>query len=362
MANTNSPLVNYIKISPNRTSPRNHKIDTITIHCMAGQLSVESCGNVFASSARCASSNYGIGFDGRIGMYVEEKDRSWCTSNGTNDNRAITIEVASDSKHPYAVTDAAYNSLINLIADICKRNKIEKLLWRADRSLIGKIDQQNMTVHRWFANKACPGDYLYNKHFEIANLVNAKLGASSTQPVVNPIQPAQPQPAKEEKVIKTVQIITDLLNIRTGPSVNYAQVGTLKKGDKVEIVGTSNGWGKLKNNVGWISLNSKYSKTIANSKPAEPVNINLPSYIVGGLYKTKTELNIRTGPGTNYAKKTHNQLDANIKVFDRNKNGAFDKGIQVVCLETKIIGSDEVWMRCPGGWVCAYFKGSTYII
>lgn len=356
---TNSPLVNYVKISPNKTSPRNHKIDTITIHCMAGQLSVESCGNVFASSSRNASSNYGVGPDGRIGMYVEEKDRSWCTSNGSNDNRAITIEVASDSKHPYAVTDAAYSALINLVVDICKRNKIEKLLWRADKSLIGKIDQQNMTVHRWFAKKACPGDYLFNKHFEIANLVNAKLGASSNQPV-NPVQPIQP--AKEEKVIKTVQITTDLLNIRTGPGINYAQVGVLKKGEKAEIVETSNGWGKIKNNAGWISLNSKYSKTIANSKPAEPVNINLPSYSVGGLYKTNTELNIRTGPGTNYAKKTHNQLDANIKVFDRNKNGAFDKGIQVVCLETKIVGTDEVWMRCPGGWVCAYFKGATYII
>lgn len=101
---SNSPLVNYTKISPNKSSPRNHKIDTVTIHCVVGQCSVETLGNVFAPTSRQASSNYGIGYDGRIGMYVEEKDRSWCSSNAANDNRAITIEVASDTKEPYAVT------------------------------------------------------------------------------------------------------------------------------------------------------------------------------------------------------------------------------------------------------------------
>ena len=122
---SNSSLVSYTRISPNRTSPRNHAIDTITIHCMAGNLSVETCGNVFANRARKASSNYGIGTDGRIAMYCEEKDRSWCSSSAVNDHRAITIEVASDSFAPYKVTDAAYNSLIKLLVDICKRNKIK---------------------------------------------------------------------------------------------------------------------------------------------------------------------------------------------------------------------------------------------
>lgn len=173
---TNSPLVSYTKISPNRTSPRNHKIDTITIHCVVGQCSVETLGSIFEKPSRKASSNYGIGPDGRIGMYVEEKDRSWCSSNSLNDNRAITIEVASDTTHPYAVNDKAYNALINLLADICKRNNIKQLLWKADKSLVGQVDKQNMTVHRWFANKSCPGDYLYNKHAEIANEVNKKLG------------------------------------------------------------------------------------------------------------------------------------------------------------------------------------------
>lgn len=168
-----SSLVSYTKISPKKDSPRKHSIDTISIHCMAGQLSVEACGEVFQN--REASSNYGIGPDGRIGLYVEEKDRSWCTSSASNDNRAVTIEVASDSSHPYKVTDAAYNSLIKLLVDICSRNGIRKLLWRGDKSLIGQVDKQNMTVHRWFSNKACPGDYLYNKHAEIANAVNTAL-------------------------------------------------------------------------------------------------------------------------------------------------------------------------------------------
>lgn len=183
---SNSKLVDYTKISPNKTSPRNHKIDTITIHCVVGQCSVETLGNVFAPTSRRASSNYGIGYDGRIGMYVEEKDRSWCSSSASNDNRAITIEVASDTKHPYKVRDAAYKALIDLCTDICKRNGIKELKWKADKSLIGKVEQQNMTVHRWFANKACPGDYLYNLHGQIAAEVNARLGVvSDTTPDTN---------------------------------------------------------------------------------------------------------------------------------------------------------------------------------
>ena len=177
---SNSKLVEYTKISPNRTSPRKHKIDTITIHCMAGQLSVETCGNVFASPNAKASSNYGVGRDGRIAMYVEEKDRSWCSSNSENDNRAVTIEVASDSSHPYAVSEAAYKATIKLVADICKRNGIKKLIWSTDKfTRITHAKGANMTVHRDFANKACPGDYLYNRMGDIAKKVNAILEGKS---------------------------------------------------------------------------------------------------------------------------------------------------------------------------------------
>lgn len=144
---------------------------------MAGDLSIEQCGSLFAATSRKASSNYGIGSDGRIGMYVEEKDRSWCTSSASNDNRAVTIEVANDGGQSsgWHVSDAAMNSLILLCADICNRNNIPKLLWEGNPSLIGQVNRQNMTVHRWFSKKDCPGNYLYSKHSYIADEVNKKL-------------------------------------------------------------------------------------------------------------------------------------------------------------------------------------------
>lgn len=190
---SNSGLVNYTKISPNRTSPRNHAIDTITIHCVVGQCSVETLGNVFAPTSRQASCNYGVAYDGKIGMYCEEKDRSWCTSSSSNDNRAITIEVASDTTHPYAVTNKALAALIELCADICKRNGIKQLLWKGDKNLLGQVDKQNMSVHRWFANKSCPGEYLYSKHPYIAAEVNKRLNTNI------------PAPKPETKVLYRVQ-------------------------------------------------------------------------------------------------------------------------------------------------------------
>ncbi len=246
---SNSSLVSYTKISPNKTSPRNHKIDTITIHCVVGQCSVETLGDIFASASRKASSNYGIGSDGRIGMYVEEKDRSWCSSNAENDNRAITIEVASDITEPYAVNDKAYAALLDLVTDICKRNGIKKLLWKGDKSLIGQVDKQNMTVHRWFANKSCPGTYLYNKHPEIAAEVNKRLG-------VNDATTVQTDTFEPYRVNVT---ISDL-NIRKGPGTNYDKTGKYTgKGvftivAESEGIGSTKGWGKLKSGAGWISL------------------------------------------------------------------------------------------------------------
>ena len=179
---SNSSLATFTQISPNKNSPRNHAIDTITIHCMAGNLTIEQCGALFAKSDRKASSNYGVDSKGRIGLYVDERDRSWATSNGANDNRAITIEVANDggAETGWHVSDAAYKALIKLLVDICKRNNIRELKWKADKSLIGHPDKQNMTVHRWFAAKACPGDYLYALHGQIAANVNSELNKKST--------------------------------------------------------------------------------------------------------------------------------------------------------------------------------------
>lgn len=182
MAYTNSPLVDYTRISPNRSVNRNHTIDTVTIHCVVGQCSVETLGTIFANSSAQASANYGIGYDGRVGLYVEEKDRSWCTSSSSNDNRAITIEVASDTYHPYAVTDAAYSKLIDLLVDICKRNDISQLVWSTSKyERMNHLNGCNMTVHRDYANKACPGDYLYNLHGQIAAEVNARLNSEEDE-------------------------------------------------------------------------------------------------------------------------------------------------------------------------------------
>lgn len=247
---SNSPLVNYTKISPNKSCPRNHKIDTITIHCVVGQVTAERLGDIFAPSSRQASSNYGVDKDGRIGMYVEEKDRSWCSSNSANDNRAITIEVASDTKAPYAVTDKALAALIKLCADICKRNGIKELKWKADKSLIGQVDKQNMTVHRWFANKSCPGDYLYERHGYIASEVNKLLGVKE--------EPKKETPSSSFTPYK-VKVDASVLNIRKGSGTNYPIVGAIKDHGIYTIVEEANGkgatkWGLLKSKAGWISL------------------------------------------------------------------------------------------------------------
>lgn len=189
MGYTNSPLVSYTRLSPNRTKNRNHLIDNISIHTMAGNCSIETCGYIFEDPKRKASSNYGIGSDGRIGLYVEEKDRSFCSSNAANDHRSVTIEVASTNSKDYQPSDAAYKSLIALCADICTRNGIKELKWKADKKLIGKVDQQNMTVHRWFAAKACPGEWLYNHMGDIANAVNIILNEATNPPKVTPVEP-----------------------------------------------------------------------------------------------------------------------------------------------------------------------------
>ena len=320
---TNSSLVNYTKISPNKTVNRKHAIDTITIHCVVGQCSVETLGNIFARVKRQASSNYGIGFDGKIGMYVEEKDRSWCSSSSANDHRAITIEVASDTKEPYAVTDKAYASLINLVTDICKRNGIKELKWKGDKSLIGQIDKQNMTVHRWFAAKSCPGTFLYNKMGDIAEEVNEKLNphvsnhdntsAIEVGDIVNisdgatyyngkkvpdwvekkqwivssingdravidkstdgrnsiksPINVKFLTNINNTSTSKTnafksykVQVTASALNIRIGAGMNYKVVGVIRDRGIYTIVDEKSGWGKLKSGAGWISL--KYCKKI----------------------------------------------------------------------------------------------------
>lgn len=192
MAYTNSPLVVYTKLSPNHSGQRTHSIDRITPHCVVGQLSAESICGCFISPDRQASCNYGIGSDGRVSLCVEEKNRSWCTSSRENDQRAITIECASDSKHPYAFRDVVYNSLVELCIDICKRNGKSKLLWLGDKdktlNYIPKSDEMVLTVHRWTANKSCPGDWMYARMGDLASKVTAALNADTKPTDTTPIE------------------------------------------------------------------------------------------------------------------------------------------------------------------------------
>ena len=319
MKYSNSKLVDYVKLSPNNSGERKHSIDTITIHCVVGQCSVETLGSIFASKDRRASSNYGIGSDGRIGMYCEEKNRSWCSSSSSNDNRAITIEVASDTKQPYAVKDNVMNSLIKLLIDICKRNGIKELKWVNDSSLVGQVDKQNMTVHRWFSKTNCPGEYLMSKMGDIAEEVNKALKNDNTNDsnrnnndnsnttvsapndaqimVGNKIKlksdakqydgKAIPQKylskeytimqikgdrvviginnvvmyAINKSAIETnseyrVKVLVDYLNIRSGIGTSCAVVGVIRDKGVYTIVQENNGWGKLKSGAGWIQLNA----------------------------------------------------------------------------------------------------------
>ncbi|MCI8611029.1 MAG: N-acetylmuramoyl-L-alanine amidase [Clostridiales bacterium] len=171
---SNSSLVDYTKLTGNY-NPRNNTIKKITIHHCAGNVSVETMGNIFAPASRQASANYGIGSDGRVGMYVEEKNRAWTSSNADNDHQAITIEVANDGGAPdWHVSDTAMAKLIQLCVDICKRNGISKLNYTEDAS-------GNLTRHNMFAATACPGPYLQGKFPYIASEVNKQLSKNTAK-------------------------------------------------------------------------------------------------------------------------------------------------------------------------------------
>ena len=305
MAYTNSSLVVYTKLSPNHSGLRTHAFDRITPHCVVGQLSAESICGCFTSPSRQASCNYGIGKDGRIALCVEEKNRSWCSSSNANDQRAVTIECASDLSEPYAMNDSVYAALIKLCTDICRRNGKKKLLWLGDKNKTlnysPKPDEMVLTVHRWFANKSCPGNWLYARMGDLASKVTVALGSAPSAPtstlyrVRKSWSHAKSQKGafenldnakkcadsnagysvfdeKGNKVYSgkqtssggsgcpyVVQVSIADLNIRKGPGTNYAKTGKYTGKGIFTIVAESSGqgaskWGKLKSGAGWISL------------------------------------------------------------------------------------------------------------
>lgn len=306
MAYTNSSMVVYTNLSPNHSGQRTHSIDRITPHCVVGQLSAESICGCFTSTSRQASCNYGIGTDGRVSLCVEEKNRSWCSSSNANDQRAVTIECASDKTEPYAMNDAVYSTLIKLCTDICKRNGKKKLLWFGDKdktlNYTPASDEMVLTVHRWFANKSCPGNWLYARLGDLAAKVTTALGGSAqtttdtsemyrvrttwadakSQIGAYTVLANAKRKADENagysvfdskgnavytgKTASTsvfsaymVRVTISDLNIRKGPGTNYAKTGKYTGKGTFTIVAESDGqgatkWGKLKSGAGWISL------------------------------------------------------------------------------------------------------------
>lgn len=250
---TNSRLIEYAKISPNKSEGRNHEIDTITIHCMGHPLTIETCGEVYAKEKNKASANYGVGKDGRIAMYVQEKDRSWASSSAENDNRAVTIVVACEASAPYKVSDAAYNATIKLVTDICRRNKILRLQWSSDRNTrINHLNGANMTVHRDFnTNISCPGDYLYGKMGDIANQVNYKLNAAAKEEKAKKISELPQVPCM-------VKVTSETADLHQWGKESSKVVYTAKQNEVYTIVeATQEGniiWGKVKSIQAWINL------------------------------------------------------------------------------------------------------------
>ena len=340
MVYTNSSLATYKNLTKNRTSPRNHVVDTITIHCYVGQVTAKQGCDYFATTDRQASSNYIVGHDGSIGLSVEEKDRAWTSSNAANDNRAITIETACDTTYPYAVTDKALNALINLVADICKRNNIKKLIWSADKyDRINHRNGCNITVHRDFAATACPGDYLYNKHPYIVEQVNKKLN------VVAVNYSSSIKTLVEKKVIDS----PDYWNVQQN-NLKYLK-DLLDKTSKVVQSKKINSFTNVKDAINhlvkckvidspayWISNYSKikYLDSLL-IKVANQIEYK-SSYLV---QVTADSLNIRKGAGTNYA-----------------ISGVIgNKGIYTINEESSGTGSTKGWgkLKSGAGWISLDF-------
>ena len=331
MSYTNSPLVTYTNITKNKTSPRKHAIDTITIHCIVGQWTAKQGCDYFATTDRECSANYVVGKDGSIGLSVDEKDRSWCSSNSTNDHRAITIEVASDTSEPYAVTDAAYNALIKLVADICKRNGIKKLVWSTSKTdRVNHKNGCNMTVHRDFANKSCPGTYLYERHGKIAEAVNKLLAAETTKPETTKPQAGSTAKIKANDVVTiNSESATYYDGVKKVPAWVRKKKWIVKQvsGDRAVIDKSQDG-----KNAICSAINVKFLTVEKSSAPAEKVE-TFKAYIVK---VTASALNIRKGPGTNYG-----------------TNGVIrDKGVYTIVAESTGKGATK-WgkLKSGAGWI-----------
>lgn len=264
----NSDLVEYTNYSPNYSWGRVYDISRITPHCVVGQCTIEGLGAVFSREARQASSNYGIDKDGRVGLFVDETNRSWCSSSYDNDNRAVTIECASDKTEPYAMNPTVYLKLVELCTDICARNGKTELLWIEDKdealTYIPKSNEMLLTVHRWFAAKSCPGDWLYNRLGDLASIVTKRLsGMDITVTVTDETKKEEPSTVWEEtlptydteEVDQLVFYVTiDFLEVKDAPSWNANDTAWCGGGEYYYIDHVEGNWGHLENYDGWIFM------------------------------------------------------------------------------------------------------------
>ena len=266
MGYTNSPMVAYTNLSPNHSGQRKHGIDRITPHCVVGLCTAESLGDWFAKDSTKASSNYGIDKNGRVGLYVEEKNRSWCSSSSSNDQRAVTIECASDTKEPYTFPDITYQKLIELCVDICRRNGKNVLIWFGDKDKTLKYSPKSnemiLTVHRWFANKSCPGNWMYARMGDLAEKVTKALAGNDPAGNKDSVETSSDLAKSGMLSVKVpfqVKVSIHDLNIRTGAGTGYARTKFIPIGiyTIVEVksgTGSVKGWGRLKSGAGWIAL------------------------------------------------------------------------------------------------------------
>lgn len=262
---SNSSLATVIQKSPNHSGKRTMKVDRITPHCVVGQLTASGIASCFPEG-REASCNYGIGSDGKIALIVDECNRSWCSSSNANDQRAVTIECASDKTSPYAFTSQTYELLKKLCVDICRRNGKTKLIWISDKNKAlaysPKSDEMLLTVHRWFANKACPGDWLMARMSDLANSVTKSLAGSAGGNTGG--STGGDTVTKFPAVPFTVKVLISDLNYRSGAGMNYAVEGQTGKG-VFTITQVKDGWGKLKSGAGWIWLENPTYCTVQGS-------------------------------------------------------------------------------------------------
>lgn len=294
-----SPLTNKVRESKDNSGNRKYKVTRITPHCWVGQVSIENGLDYFATTSRQVSSNYIIGSDGRVGGCVREEWRAWTSSSRDNDNRAITIECASDTKSPYAFKAAVYDKLIKLCVDICQRYGKKKLLWISDKSKAlsynPKDDEMLLTVHRWFASTDCPGSWLMGRMSDLANQVTAIL------------QGVTPTPTKDTYTVCTSG---SALRLRAEPNTSSKQVGYINNGTTFKSETVVKGQ-NISGVDAWVYYNGGYASgkyltptPIVPPDPTPTPTPPTPTPPAGTKYRCTCSkgVNIRSGAGVGYSK------------------------------------------------------------